>query len=308
MHSHSLDQWTHEHVFLGAAHDRNEKRTWFVVALTAVMMVAEIIGGSVFGSMALLADGWHMATHAAALGIAGLAYLYARQQARNPRFVFGTGKFGDLAAFASAIVLALIAIQIAYESAVRLIHPVPIAYGEAIAIAVLGLAVNLLSAWLLRADHDHHGDHAHGHHHHKDNNLRAAYVHVLADAATSVLAIAALLLAMLSQWTWTDPVVGIIGSVVIASWAYGLIRDAGAVLLDAAPDQDLEVAIRARLEVGGDLITDLHLWQVGPGHRAAVVSLISDHPLAPSAYKDRLSGLPHLCHVTVEIETCPHTE
>jgi cation diffusion facilitator family transporter len=306
MHSHSLDQWTHEHVFLGTMHGRNERRTWFVVALTAVMMVAEIIGGTVFGSMALLADGWHMATHAAALGIAGLAYLFARQQARNRRFVFGTGKFGDLAAFASAIVLGLIAIQIAYESAVRLFHPVPIAYGEAIAIAVLGLAVNLLSAWLLRDDHDHHDDHADGHHHHRDNNLRAAYVHVLADAATSVLAIAALLLAMLSQWTWTDPVVGIIASGVIASWAYGLIRDAGAVLLDAAPDQNLEVAIRERLEVGGDRITDLHLWQVGPGHRAAVVSLISDHPLAPSAYKRRLSGLPHLCHVTVEIEACPH--
>jgi cation diffusion facilitator family transporter len=186
---------------------------------------------------------------------------------------------------------------------------VPIAYGEAIAIAVLGLGVNLLSAWLLRDDHDHHGDdHANGHHHHKDNNLRAAYVHVLADAATSVLAIAALLLAMFSQWTWTDPVVGIIGSIVIASWAYGLIRDAGAVLLDVASDQGLELAIRQHLEVGGDRITDLHLWQVGPGHRAAVVSLISDHPLAPSAYKRRLSGVPRLCHVTVEIERCPHPE
>jgi cation diffusion facilitator family transporter len=295
--------------YLGAAHDRNEKRTWFVVILTTVMMVGEIAGGAWYGSMALMADGWHMATHAAALGIAGLAYLFARQQARNRRFVFGTGKFGDLAAFASAIVLALVAIQIAYESAVRLFHPVPIAYGEAIAIAVLGLAVNLLSAWLLRDDdHHHHEDHAHGHHHHRDNNLRAAYVHVLADAATSVLAIAALLLAMLSEWTWTDPVVGIIASGVIASWAYGLIRDAGAVLLDAAPDHDLEVVIRERLEVGGDLITDLHLWQVGPGHRAAVVSLISDHPLPPSAYKQRLAGLPNLCHVTVEIEACPHGE
>lgn len=188
MHSHSLDRWTHEHVFLGNAHSQNERRTWFVVALTAAMMVGEIVGGSIFGSMALLADGWHMATHAAALGIAGLAYLCARQQASNPRFAFGTGKFGDLAAFASAIILALIAAQIAYESTVRLIHPVPIAYREAIAIAVLGLAVNLLSAWLLREDHHHHGEHEHGHHHHKDNNLHAAYVHVLADAATSVLA------------------------------------------------------------------------------------------------------------------------
>jgi cation diffusion facilitator family transporter len=256
--------------------------------------------------MALLAAGWHMATHAAALGIAGLAYLWARQQASNPRFAFGTGKFGDLAAFASAIILTLIAAQIAYESAVRLIHPVPIAYREAIAIAVLGLAVNLLSAWLLREDHHHHGEHEHGHHHHKDNNLRAAYVHVLADAATSVLAIAALVVGMFSQWTWTDPVVGIIGSIVIASWAYGLIRDAGAVLLDVAPAQGLETAIRRHLEVGGDKITDLHLWQVGPGHRAAVVSLISDHPLAPSAYKRRLTDISQLSHVTVEIEACQH--
>src|SRR5215218_2875285 len=213
MHSHSLDRWTHEHVYLGEQHARNERRTWIVVALTALMMVAEIVGGTLSGSMALLADGWHMATHAAALGIAGLAYLSARQHAGNPRFTFGTGKFGDLAAFASAIILALIATQIAYESAVRLVHPVPIAYSEAIAIAMVGLGVNLLSAWLLREDDHHHGDHVNGHHHHKDNNLRAAYVHVLADAATSVLAIAALLLAMLSQWTWTDPVVGIIGSV-----------------------------------------------------------------------------------------------
>src|SRR6201985_1013890 len=161
MHSHSLDQWTHDHVFLGAQHEHNERRTWFVVALTVVMMVGEITAGSFFGSMALLADGWHMATHACALGIGALAYLFARQHARNSRFSFGTGKFGDLAAFSSAIILSLIALQIAYESAIRLVHPVPIAYGEAIPIAVLGLAVNLVSAWLLRDGHDHHG-HAHG--------------------------------------------------------------------------------------------------------------------------------------------------
>src|SRR5580692_5106872 len=187
MHSHSLDQWTHDHVFLGAQHAHNERRTWFVVGLTAAMMVGEIAAGSIFGSMALLADGWHMATHAAALGIAALAYLLARREAGNSHFVFGTGKFGDLAAFSSAIILGLIAVQIAWESALRLVHPVPIAYGEAIAVATLGLGVNLASAWLLRGDHDHHG-HSHGHshshddHHHHDNNLRAAYIHVLADA------------------------------------------------------------------------------------------------------------------------------
>jgi cation diffusion facilitator family transporter len=311
MHSHSLDQWTHDHVFLGPKHSHNERRTWFVVALTAVMMVGEIAAGSLFGSMALLADGWHMATHAAALGISALAYLFARQHARNSRFAFGTGKFGDLAAFSSAIILGLIAIQIAYESLLRLVHPVPIAYGEAISVAVLGLGVNIVSAWLLRDthDHDHHGhdhshDHSHGHRHH-DNNLRAAYVHVLADAATSVLAIAALVTAMYSQWTWTDPAVGIIGSLVIGSWAYGLIRDSGAVLLDVSADKNLETVIRERLETRGDRVTDLHLWQVGPGHRAAVISVVSDSPLPPATYKRRLGGL-QLCHVTVEVELCSH--
>jgi cation diffusion facilitator family transporter len=278
MHSHSLDQWTHDHVFLGARHERNERRTWFVVALTIVMMVGEIAAGSLFGSMALLADGWHMATHAAALGIAGIAYLFARQYAGHARFAFGTGKFGELAAFSSALILLIIAVQIAYESVLRLMSPVPIVYGEAIAVACLGLCVNLASAWLLRDSHDHHHhghdhardhdqdrdehahDHADTHHHHHDNNLRAAYVHVLADAATSVLAIAALVVAMLAGWAWADPAVGIVGSLVIASWALGLIRDAGSVLLDVSADRSLEGVIRARLETRGDRVTDLHLW------------------------------------------------
>jgi len=309
MHSHSIDPWTHDHVFLGHQHARNERRTWFGAAITAVMMVGEIAAGSFFGSMALLADGWHMATHAAALGIAAIAYLFARQHARDSRFAFGTGKFGDLAAFSSAIILAIIAVQIAYESAVRLVNPVPIAYGEAIAVAVLGLGVNLVSAWLLRDTHDHHHGHGHPHgHRHHDNNFRAAYVHVLADAATSVLAILALAVAMVAQWVWADPVVGIIGSLVIASWAYGLIRDSGAVLLDVSADKRLEGVIRDRLETKGDKVTDLHLWQVGPGHRAAVISVVSDHPLTPATYKRRLAGLRGLSHVTVEVEACPDAD
>lgn len=311
MHSHSLDQWTLDHVFLGARHEHNERRTWFVVALTLAMMIGEITAGSLFGSMALLADGWHMATHAAALGIAALAYLCARRQARNARFAFGTGKFGDLAAFASAIILGLIAVQIAYESVLRLIHPVPIAYGEAIAVAALGLCVNLTSALLLRDDHDHHGhghshSDAHGDHHHHDNNLGAAYIHVLGDAATSLLAIAALAIAMYSQWVWADPVVGLVGSFVIASWAYRLVRDSGAVLLDVRADEDLETVIRDRIETRGDRITDLHLWQVGPGHCAAVIAVVSDNPLPPATYKRRLGGLKRLGHITVEVERCPH--
>jgi cation diffusion facilitator family transporter len=337
MHSHSLDQWTHDHVFLGDKHDENERRTWFVVALTVVMMLAEITAGSFFGSMALFADGWHMGTHAAALGIAGAAYLFARRQARNSTFAFGTGKFGDLAAFSSAIILGMIAVQIAYESALRLVSPVPIAYGEAIAVASLGLCVNLLSAYLLRGSHDHHHGHGHGHahdhddddhdhhdhddhhhhdyydqdhHHHahraQDNNFRAAYIHVLADAATSILAIAALTVAMYSGWVWADPAVGIVGSIVIASWAYTLIRDAGGVLLDVNYDQKLGRIIRARLEAGDDRVTDLHLWQIGPGHCAAVISLISDKPRMPAAYKERLRDLKGLSHVTIEVEHCPH--
>jgi len=313
MHSHSIDQWTHDHNFLGSRHDRHERRTWFVVALTATMMVGEIVVGWLSGSMALLADGWHMATHAAALGIAALSYLFARRQAGNSYFTFGTGKFGDLAAFSSAIILVMIAIQIAYESAVRLLHPVQIAYGEAIAVAALGLVTNIVSAWLLRDDSDHHHGrghdqshiHAHGHHYH-DNNLRAAYVHVMADAATSILAIAALLVAMYAQWVWADPAVGIIGSLVIASWAYGLLRASGAVLLDVHADKNLEMVIRDRLETKGDRVTDLHLWQVGPGHRAAVISVVSDHPQSPATYKRRLGGLRGLSHVTIEVETCPH--
>ena len=204
----------------------------------------------------------------------------------------------------------MIALQIAWESVVRLAHPVPIAYGEAIAVAVLGLAVNIASVWLLRGSHDHHHHsheaHDHGPHRHHDNNLRAAYVHVVADAATSVLAIAALMIAMYSQWVWADPVVGIIGSLVIASWAWGLLRDSGAVLLDVSIDKNLESIIRDRIETRGDRVTDLHLWQVGPGHRAAVISLVSDHPLPPATYKRRLGGLRGLSHVTVEVETCPH--
>lgn len=313
MHTRSLDPWRHEHVFLGVGHARNERRTWLVVALTAAMMVVEIVGGIVFGSMALLADGWHMSTHAAALAIAALAYQYARRHTHDPRFAFGTGKLGDLAAFASAIALGIIALMIAYESLIRLARPVPIAYAEAIAIAVVGLAVNLVCAWLLRDEHEHHhhhadDDHAYDHHHHRDHNLRAAYLHVLADALTSVLAIGGLALALWFEWPWIDAVVGLIGAGVIASWSYGLIRDAGRVLLDVVPDERIHSFIRERLETGGDRISDLHLWQVGPGHRAAIVTIVTDRPQAPGTYKDRLGGMAGLSHVTVEVEPCPPKE
>jgi cation diffusion facilitator family transporter len=306
MHGHSLAAWRHEHVFLGEAHDRNERRTWAVVGLTAAMMVAEIAGGMIFGSMALLADGWHMSTHAGALAIAAGAYRYARRHARDPRFAFGTGKLGDLAGFTSAIVLAMVSLGIGCESVVRLFQPVAIHYGEAVAIAIVGLAVNLLSARLLWDDHHHdHHDHDHDHHHHHhDHNLRAAYWHVLADAVTSMLAIAGLLVAWSYGWTWLDPVIGGVGALVIARWSWQLIRASGAVLLDAAPNAALERTIRERLERDDDRIADLHVWRLGPGHHGAIVSLVSDAPQAVEAYKARLADLPHLSHVTVEVHRC----
>jgi len=305
MHSHSVEPWTHGHVFLGARHRRNERRVWAVVALTVVMMLGEIVGGHIFGSLAVVADGWHMSTHAAALGIAGLAYLYARRHSQDPRFTFGTGKLGDLAAFTSAILLAAIALAIAYECVERLNAPIVIYYREAIAIAGLGFAVNIVSAWLLRHDHHHHAGPGHEHGRHHDRNMRAAYVHVVADAATSAAAVCGLGVAWRFGWPWIDPVVGLVGAAVIVSWALTLIRDCGAVLLDVVPDRRIEGAIRARLEANGERVTDLHLWRVGPGHQAAVIALVTDDPKPPSVYKKRLAGLHGLSHVTIEVEPCP---
>jgi cation diffusion facilitator family transporter len=322
MHSQSPHAWRHDHVFLGARHDRNEHRTWLVVGLTATTMVVEIVGGMVFGSMALLADGWHMSTHAGALAIAAIAYGYARRHAGDPRFAFGTGKLGDLAGFASAIVLALVALMIGWASMTRLVDPVPIHFDEAIAIAVFGLVVNLASAWLLGGHEHHHGNDdadqhqhhdSHDHHQrqhagHDDHNLRAAYAHVLADALTSVLAIVGLLAGRLYGWTWLDPVMGIVGTAVIAHWSWRLVRDAGAVLLDAAPSAAITRAIRDRIEVGHDRIADLHVWRVGPGHHAAIISLVSDSPLPVETYKARLGGVAGLSHVTVEVHRCGEGE
>lgn len=310
MHAQSLDSWRHDHVFLGERHQHNERRTWLVVALTAIMMVAEIVGGTIYGSMALVADGWHMSTHAAALGIAALAYRYARRHANDPRFAFGTGKVGELAGFSSAIILAMIALYIGLESSARLLNPVPISFDQAMMIAAIGLAVNLLSAWLLSADHargknEHH--HVEHHDHAHDHNIGAAYLHVLADAFTSVLAIVGLLSARLFGWLWMDALVGIVGAVVIGVWSWGLIRSSGAVLLDTVPDDALAEQIRLRLEVDGDRVSDLHLWRIGPGHKAAIVSIVSDDPKAPSTYKGWLQGIMQLSHVTVEVHRCSNT-
>ncbi|WJK07785.1 CDF family Co(II)/Ni(II) efflux transporter DmeF [Pseudomonas fluorescens] len=298
------DDFSHDHQFLGASHDDNARRTLWVVALTFVMMIGEIAAGYLTGSMALLADGFHMATHAGALGIAAAAYGFARRNANNRRYSFGTGKVGDLAGFASAMVLGLVSLGIAGESVFRLFEPTSVAFGEATLIAVVGLGVNLLSAFLLaghRGHHDHGHSHDHGHHHHHDNNLRSAYVHVLADALTSVLAIAALLAGRYLGWVWMDPVMGVVGSIVIAKWAWNLMRDSAAVLLDTT-DEPVAEEIRELLETSDDVrISDLHVWQVGPQARAAIVSVVAATGVTAEAIRERLAPVHELSHLTIEL-------
>jgi len=296
----------HEHVFLAASHDDNARRTLWVVALTAVMMAGEIAAGTWTGSMALLADGFHMATHAGALAVAAAAYAYARKHARSSAYSFGTGKVGDLAGFASAMVLGLIALGIGVESVLRLFEPITVAFGEAAIVAVLGLGVNIASAFLLMGGghhhhhgHDHNHDHDHGHHHghgdgHGDNNLRSAYMHVLADALTSVLAIAALLAGRYLGWAWMDPAMGIVGAVVIARWSWTLMRDTAAVLLDRT---DAHVADEVRGLLADARILDLHVWRVGPEARAAIVSVVG---MDADTVRARLAPVHELGHLTVE--------
>jgi cation diffusion facilitator family transporter len=313
----------HNHIFLGEGHERNERRTWMVIALCSFMMVAEIAGGLLFGSIALVADGLHMSTHASALLLTALAYRYARHHVDDERFSFGTGKLGDLAGFTSAIVLAMIALLIACEAVTRLFFPVQIHFGEAIPIAALGLIVNVASVLLLSGGNHHHNhqhgyehdhdahhhdhqasDHEHAHHTaHRDNNMRAAIVHVFADAAVSVLVIAGLTLALLFGWNWMDPVVGLIGAVVIAAWAYTLIRDTGAILLDMNPDRQMTERMRAVIETDGDRLIDFHLWRLGPGHLGAILCIATQQPQRnPAYYQSLLVRFRALSHVTVEVQ------
>ncbi len=311
-----IDGPTHDHVFLGAAHDENARRTRWVVALTAAMMIGEIFAGYVTGSMALLADGFHMATHAGALGVAAAAYAYAKRHATSPRYSFGTGKVGDLAGFASALILGLVALGIGGESVLRLFQPIHVAFGEATVIAVVGLAVNIASAFLLSGSHSHghshgHGhDHGHGHRDHdhqetgvrsQDNNLRSAYVHVLADALTSVLAIAALLAGRYLGWAWLDPAMGIVGAVVIARWAWTLMRDTASVLLDTTDDHVAD-EMRELVEGPGDArITDLHVWRVGPEAYAGIVSVAGSAGIDQATIRRRLQPVHELAHLTIEV-------
>ena len=415
----------HDHVFLGEGHESSERRTWIVIWLCAAVMVIEIAGGLMFGSLALIADGLHMSTHAIAFIIAALAYTYARKHAENRHFTFGTGKLGDLAGFTSAIILAMIAVFIGYEAVERIVSPVSINFREAIPIAALGLAVNVASAWLLRGEDHHHHGHGHGPHEHRhhvdghghaphaadsslvetrdgvvaleifedgvpprfrarfeewngaspaatafsveiersdgrrqifafasgagflestdaipephefkahvriardgrieehvlayaehhdhghandaahrDNNMRAAFVHVIADAAVSVLVIVGLTLGSIFGWHWLDPAVGIVGALVIANWSYGLIRDTGAILLDMIPDRRLAADLRDVIETEGDRLADLHLWRLGPGHLGVIAAVVTSHGHGPDHYRRLLARFPSLSHVTVEV-------
>lgn len=403
---------SHHHRFLAQGHEQSERRTWMVIALCGAMMLAEIVGGLFFGSIALVADGLHMSTHAGALLLAALAYMYARRHAENASFTFGTGKFGDLAGFTSAVVLAMIALLIGYESVTRILAPVQIHFAEAIPIACLGLCVNIVSAWLLSGgNHPHHHGHGHDGHGHdghdhsgeeahrittrsgdvllevfedgvpprfrvralhaplpdaattritttrsdgakeeftmvargdllestasipephaftaqlslgaesyttvfeehdhrhgataRDNNMRAAIVHVMADAAVSVLVIVGLMLARTFGWLWMDPLAGIIGACVIASWSYGLIRDTGAILLDRIPDRRLAEDLRSTIESDGSRLADLHLWRLGPGHLGAIVSVCPKEPCTAEYYREKLARFPTLSHLTIEIQ------
>lgn len=288
---------THDHVFLGSSHDENAKRTLWVVLLTVAMMIAEIAAGALTGSMALLADGFHMATHAGALGIAAAAYAYAKRHANSPRYSFGTGKVGDLGGFASALILALVSLGIGVESVMRLLEPTEVQFGTATLIAVVGLGVNIVSALLL--GHGHHHDHD-PHHHSHDNNLRSAYVHVIADALTSVLAIAALLAGRYLGWVWLDPVMGIVGAIVIARWSWTLMGTTAGVLLDRT-DEHVAAEIRALVEQPGDAkITDLHVWRVGPDAHAAIVSVVGGVTASAERIRERLKPVHAVSHLTVE--------
>ncbi len=400
----------HSHVFLGEGHEKSERRTWAVIWLCGAMMALEIVGGWLFGSIALIADGLHMSTHAGALLLAALAYTFARRYANDPRFTFGTGKLGDLAGFTSAIILAMIALLIGYEAVSRLFTPVPISFAEAIPIAILGLGVNVASAWILSGGHAGYGHgHAHSHgpthsgydhdeskriatregamildvfedgvpprfrlraesgraltasavsvetvrpdgarqvfafverggflesideipephaftanvaidgetrpvafeeHEHahgaaaRDNNMRAAIIHVIADAAVSVAVIAGLTLAWVFGWTWIDPAVGIVGGLVIASWTVALIRDTGAVLLDMNPDRAMADNLRRAIESDGDRVADLHLWRLGPGHLGAVVSVVTPSERCEADYRAKLARFRSLSHLTIEV-------
>ncbi|MDG4475760.1 CDF family Co(II)/Ni(II) efflux transporter DmeF [Thiovibrio frasassiensis] len=304
MHTHSLDPWQHPHDF-AVIQEHGEKRTRQVLIITAITMLFEIAAGMAFGSMALLADGWHMGTHVAAFLITIFAYRFARKHAQNTAFAFGTGKVSVLGGFASAIVLILVALIMLVESGQRILAPQPIHFNEAIGVAVLGLLVNIACAFLLQGHHDHTQGQEDDDHHHHDHNLKSAYLHVLADALTSVLAIGALLFGKYLGWNWLDPLIGIVGAMVICRWAYGLLRETGAILLDGSISTEELAAIKEKIEGTLDnRIADMHVWKVGPAHYAAIISIVTHYPQQIEYYKELLRDFTNLSHLTVEIHTC----
>jgi len=302
MHSENLDEWQHSHDFNGKT-DSAEINTKRVVWLTIIMMVIEIAAGLAFGSMALLADGWHMGTHAAALGISLFAYQYARRHATNRDFSFGTGKVSILGGYTSALVLAIVALLMIIESVDRLLAPQTIQFDQAIGVAVLGLVVNLISAFMLQGHHEH--DHDHGHSHHHDHNLRAAYLHVLADALTSVLAIVALIAGKAYGMNWMDPAMGIVGALIISRWAYGLAKDTANILLDRTGNKELTAAIVSTLEEhASNKVVDLHVWRLNTNKYSVIISVVTHDPKPPTHYKGLLGDIDALEHVTVEVNAC----
>lgn len=314
MHTSDLTPWTHDHSFGQEEARPGESRTKIVVLLTAVMMVGEITAGLLFGSMALLADGLHMASHAVALGLALLAYVYARRHAHDRRFSFGTGKVNALGGFTGALLLTVFAVIMAFESLQRFMAPVTIYFDQAIYVASLGLAVNFASAWILRArpgergHHHEHGHHDHGHdyaHHHGDHNLRSAYLHVLADALTSIAAIVALLAGKYMGLAWMDPAMGLVGSVLVAIWARSLLKESARVLLDHQAPEGITEAIQEHIEGGDDSrIADLHVWSVGPGIWAANIAVVAHDPRTPEEYRAAIPAALRVVHSTVEVHRC----
>ncbi len=306
MHTQQLSGWTHEHVFGQDQQRAGEKRTLLIVVVTAVMMVVEITAGLIYGSMALLADGLHMASHATALGIAVFAYVISRRFASDPRFAFGVGKINSLAGFASAVLLLSFALVMVIESTDRLINPLSISFDQALIVVVIGLVVNGVSAWvLISTPHEHRHAHDHHAHHGHDHNLRAAYLHVLADAVTSLLAIVALLAGKYMGASWLDPVMGIVGAALVTHWSCGLIRETSRVLLDKQAKEDHLVVLRESIEAHStDRVTDLHIWSIGHGIFAAEIAVVSDDPKTPGHYKSLIPSKLKIVHATVEVNRC----
>ncbi|WP_028865429.1 CDF family Co(II)/Ni(II) efflux transporter DmeF [Psychromonas aquimarina] len=304
MHTQALNKWQHSHNFTNHNH-RGERRTYYVLFLTLITMLIEIAAGTIYGSMALLADGWHMGTHAFAFLITIFAYHYARKHAHNDSFTFGTGKASVLGGYTSAILLGLVALIMLGESVQRLMSPQVIHFNEAIMVAVIGLLVNVVCAFLLKDDHHHGHDHEQSHSHHHDHNLKAAYLHVLADALTSLLAIAALFAGKYWGWNWVDALMGIVGSVIITRWAIGLMQQTSPILLDAGIASDYQEQIVTTLEKHNDnKVSDIHIWKVSADHYAAVISLVTHLPEPVDHYKQLLHKFDKIAHLTIEVNHC----